>query len=83
MYKWGMKNTDQTALSTEHVAVFENWSTEYSVEVRTKWFDTKKEADKQADKYRTQGADLSQVFTEKGSVLGKYRVAGHFYQKKQ
>lgn len=66
------------AIQTEHVAFFENWSPGYAMTVKTRWFNTKKEADTQANKYRAEGADLSRVMSERSNILGKYRVIGHF-----
>lgn len=65
-------------IKTEHVAVVEDWSTQYSMTLRTRWYDTKKQADLQADTYRANGADLTRVMREKSKILGKYKVVGYF-----
>jgi hypothetical protein len=48
------------------------------VVVKTRWADTKREADAIADAYRyEQGAELARIF--KGGCLGRYRIAAHFF----
>lgn len=45
--------------------------------VLTTWADTKAAADQYAEDFRTQGAGFTRVFSG-GSVLGKYRIIGHW-----
>lgn len=67
------------AISTEHVEFFADWSLECKCAVKTRWFDTKRMADAQAEVYRKEGADLARVLTDKG-CLGKYRTVGYFME---
>lgn len=66
------------AVTYEHVEFYPNWSTEHGRTVRTRWFNTKTEADAQAEAYRVAGADLTRVHLAK-SCLGMYKVLGHFF----
>lgn len=73
---------NDSAITSEHVSVHPDWLTEYSVTVKTRWFDTAKEAGAGMASYSNDGARFVKVFKE-CNFLGKYRVVGHFYHKKQ
>lgn len=67
------------AITTEHVEFFADWSLEYKCCVKTRWFDTKRMADAQAEAYRSAGADNTSVSAIR-TRLGKYRTVGYFME---
>ena len=72
-------NSTQTSDAIDSTHEFVGYD---GVKVLTLWANTKTEATKKSEAFRSQGADLSRIFSEKG-CLGKFRIVGHFYPKEK
>jgi hypothetical protein len=70
-----------SAITTEHVNFIADWNTEYGCTVKTRWFDTKRMADAQAEAYRNAGADNTSVSAIR-TCLGRYKTVGYFMERR-